>query len=130
MALPDFLFYTDEFFGISIPESDFPRLAVRADEEIQAFERKFTVTGEEVQRHKAVCAIADALYTFETVASMMIPLGENGAVGASSVSIGSVSTSFKAPDVNSLGLDLTDAGQQRTFYNLLKKYMVVYRGLK
>ena len=130
MSLPDFQFYTDIFYGISIPESDFPRLAVRADEEIQAFERKFTVTGEEVQRKKAVCAIADALYTFETVASQMIPVSENVAVGASSVSIGSVSTSFKSPDVNALGLDLTDAGQQRTFYNLLKKYMVVYRGIK
>ena len=129
-SLPDYGFYLDEYCGVSISPNDWHRLAIRAGEEIIAFERMFTVTGKERQRNKAVCAIADALHTFETVASQMIHADETGRVGAASVSVGSVSTSYKAPDVSALKLDLSDAGQQKAFYNALKKHMTVYRGVR
>lgn len=127
--LPDFTFYTDIFHGISILAEDFPRLASNADDEIQAMERRFTVTGTETQRNKAVCAIADALYAAEVVSSQLLAVDEQGNAGATSVSIGSVSTSSKPPDVSGLGMDLTEAGQQKLFYRLLTKYMQVYRGV-
>lgn len=141
MALPDYTFYVDQFYGISIPEPDFPRLSTRANEEVEHFEDVYVLdprgtwkTEDErkemfqLARNKAVCAIADALYTAEAVSSQMIPVDENGVVGASSVSIGSVSTSSKAIDVASLGLDLSDKGQKKQFYEILRKYMHVYRG--
>ena len=129
ILLPDYGFYIDIFFGESIPEENFPRLAVRADREIQYFERIWEVTGTEEQRHKAVCAVAEDIFAIETATSQIISANESGSGGVTSISIGSIGTSYKAPDVNALQLDLSEKGQKTRFENSVKLFMCIYKGV-
>ena len=62
----------------------------------------------------AVCAMADALYYFETAAN-------GGAVTSSS--IGSVSSSQQAPEV-----DVSAKAQNRELYRCASLYLDIYRG--
>ena len=129
MAIPSFDFYRQEYLGISIPESDWDRIATRANDQTAYFERTYTVAEDESARNKAVCAIADAMYTVEVVSSAVLQVDENGGTSASSVSIGSVSTSQKTPDIGVLGIDMSESGQIKQYYKLLCRYMDVYRGV-
>lgn len=121
--MPDYEFYTNVYPGESIPAENFNLLARKANIELSAMERKFTVNGTDTDRNLALCAIADYIFTVETISSQI--LSET----SSSVSIGSVSTSHKGPDVQSLGMDLSEKRQQKMFYSLMCKYMGVYRGI-
>lgn len=76
------LFYSDNYHGDSIPPEAFPRLADRAAAQLARYERIYRVKGGEEARGRAVCAMADALYYFETVQNT-----------PASASIGSVSSS-------------------------------------
>lgn len=132
MAIPSYEFYTDAYFGVSILPEDWNRLAARADEQIAFWERVYTVsdpTRDGTGRDKAVCAIADQMYVYEMIASSELAVDENGNVGSTSVSIGSVSTSTKAPSTANLGLDMSEAGQMKTYLALAARYLDVYRGV-
>ena len=126
--LPDYSFYMDTFHGISIPSEDWARLSTHADRKIRYFERAFAITGNEESRNLALCAVADMMYTYEMAAASLLAVDESGNIGASNVSIGSVSTSSKETDVSGLGLDMTDKGQNTAYFSILKEFMDVYRG--
>ncbi len=131
MAVPSYGFYTGGFHGISIPEAEWDRLAARADEQVKQYERAYTVTDPAGDgRDKAVCAIADHMYAVEVVVNSEISVDADGNIGASSVSVGSVSVSRKSPNVSNMGLDMTEAGQQRQFYRLARKYIDIFRGVR
>lgn len=113
--MADYIFYTDTYIGEAIPEADFPRLSKRAGEQLSAYKRMYTVNAPEADSEDlAVCAMSDALYYFETV--------QNGGLVTSS-SIGSVSSSRKAPD-----MDVSPAAQARELYRCACRYLDIYRG--
>ncbi len=129
MAAPDYEFYIGAYLGESIPEAEFPRYALRAEEELLAFERAFTVRGDAIQRNKAACAIADAIFAADMLGAAVLPVDENGNLATTRVSVGSVSTSSAAASPAALGMDMSEAGQKKLYYSLLCKYMAVCRGL-
>lgn len=58
----DYDFYTEAYLGSAVPEKAFDRLAARAQEQLEAFERDFRVTGGDDARQFALCAMAEVLY--------------------------------------------------------------------
>lgn len=75
-----------------------------------------TLTGEQM----AICAMAEALYSFDLIAN-----GEGGA--AQSASIGSVSVSYG--NTGKQATDVTPAGQSRELYRRASLYLDIYRGV-
>lgn len=82
MAYTDYEFYTDKYFGNTIPEADFPRLSERASDFIDTLTFDRLVGGlpsnerAVAKVQKAVCAVAEALY--------QIGLAEQQALSAAS----------------------------------------------
>lgn len=108
MAYADYKFYTEKYYGDTVPESDFQKYAERASDRIDAitFDRLVNGFPEEERAvtkvKKAVCAVADALYQIDQIKkASMETIGtvtrEDGTVvskAVSSVSSGSESISF------------------------------------
>ena len=112
--MADYTFYTDVYLGDSIPNSskEFMRLEKRAEAELARFKRIYTVTAPDKDAEDmALCAMADALYYFETATS-----------GAASSSIGSVSSSQSA------AVDVSPKAQGRELYRCAGLYLDIYRG--
>lgn len=105
-------FYILAFMGGSIPPADFPRLASRAQEQLARVKRLYRVTAPDARAEDmAVCAIADALYYFETAANT-----------PQSSSIGSVSSS------QGTAVDISPKAQAKELYRCAALYLDVYRG--
>lgn len=113
----DFKFYESAYQGGSIPGEDFPRLARRAGEQLARYQRMYRVTATGADSEAmAVCAMADALYYYETV--------QNGGI-VTSTSIGSVSSSAQAQAV-----DISPKAQARELYRCACLYLDIYRGCR
>jgi len=109
--MADYAFYSGSYLGGSIPADEFPRLAARAAAQLERYKRIYTVTAStENAEDKAICAMADALYYFETAANE-----------ATSSSIGSVSSSRAA-------VDCSPQAQSRELYRCAALYLDIYRG--
>lgn len=114
--MADYAFYTAVYMGGSIPETDFPRLAQRAGEQLSRYKRIYRVTAPEADsENMAVCAMADALYYYE--------LAQNGGLVTSSA-IGSVSSSQKTE-----GVDISAKAQSKELYRCAFLYLDIYRGV-
>ncbi|KAF5057846.1 hypothetical protein DSECCO2_352560 [anaerobic digester metagenome] len=110
--MADYAFYTGTYLGGSIPEADFPRLAMRAGEQLAKYKRLYTVTSPEANgEDMATCAMADALYYFETAQNT-----------PQSSSIGSVSSSSKT-------VDISPAAQAKELFLCASLYLDIYRGV-
>ena len=110
MAYADYRFYTEKYYGDTVPESDFQKYAERASDRIDAitFDRLVNGFPEEERAvtkvKKAVCAVTEALYQIDRIKkSSMESVGtvtrEDGTVvskAVSSISSGSESISFSA----------------------------------
>lgn len=108
MAYADYQFYTEKYYGNTVPESDFPKYAERASDRIDAitFDRLVNGLPDEERAvtkvKKSVCAVADALYQIDQIKkASMESVGtvtrEDGTVvskAVSSVSSGSESISY------------------------------------
>lgn len=108
MAYVDYQFYTEKYYGDTVPEDDFPKYADRASDRIDAitFDRLVNGFPEEERAatkvKKAVCAVADALHQIDQIKkTSMESVGtvtrEDGTVvskAVSSISSGSESISF------------------------------------
>lgn len=108
MAYADYQFYTEKYYGDTVPESDFPKYAERSSDRIDAITFGRLVNGfPEEERavakvKKAVCAVADTLYQIDQIKkASMESVGtitrEDGTVvskAVSSISSGSESISF------------------------------------
>ena len=110
--MADYKFYTFTYMGGSIPADDFPRLEKRAAEQLARYKRVYRVRTPDVDSEdKAICAMADALYYFETAANT-----------PQSSSIGSVSSS------QGTAVDISPKAQAKELYNCATKYLDIYRG--
>lgn len=108
--MADYVFYTDTYLGGSIPQEDFPRLAARAGEQLDRYRRLYRVEGGQDSEDKAICAMADALYYYETAANT-----------PQSSSIGSVSSSQGS-------VDISPKAQAKELYRCACLYLDIYRG--
>lgn len=112
--MADYAFYTETYLGGSIPEADFPRLAKRAGEQLARYKRIYTVTAPEAgSEDMAVCAMADAMYYFETAQN-----------APQSASIGSVSSSRGST------VDVSPRAQAAELYRCARLYLDIYRGCR
>ena len=108
MSYADYQFYTEKYYGDTVPESDFPKYVERSSDRIDAitFDRLVNGFPEEERAvtkvKKAVCAVADALYQIDQIKKASIEsvgtvTREDGTVvskAVSSISSGSESISF------------------------------------
>jgi len=109
--MADYAFYTGTYLGGSIPAADFPRLAKRAGEQLARYKRLYTVAAPETDsENMAVCAMADAMYYFETAQNV-----------PQSASIGSVSSSCGT-------VDISPKAQAAEMYRCAALYLDIYRG--
>lgn len=116
-------FYKTQYYGGSISAEDWPTYEARAAAQLARYKRIYTVTAPEDSQDAesmAVCAMAEALQSFDLIAN-----GEGGAV--QSASIGSVSTSYGSSGSNAV--DITPKGQERELYRLACLYLDIYRGV-
>lgn len=114
MAYADYEFYTTSYFGSVVPETDFPRLAERASDFVDAMTFDRLVDGlpenERSQKRikKAVCSLAELMYQIELAeknATNAAASGTSTTIGSggsttgvvTSVSSGSESISYATP---------------------------------
>ena len=115
----DFDFYLNEYKGGAIPAEDWPAYERRAAEQLERYKRIYTVAAPAPDSEdRAVCAMAEALYSFDLIAN-----GEAGPV--QSASIGSVSASYGGAQT----ADISPAGQARELYRCARLYLDIYRGV-
>lgn len=111
-------FYVSNYHGGAVPEAEWPIWAARARDQLRRYRRMYQVrTPWPRAADMAVCAMAEALYSFQLLLS-----GEAGPV--QSASIGSVSVSYGSAQ----GLDLSPGGQERELYRCAARYLDIYRG--
>lgn len=108
MAYADYQFYTEKYYGDTVPESDFPKYVERASDRIDMITFDRLVDGlpdderSQTKIKKAVCALADAIYQIDQIKkASMETVGtvtrEDGTVvnkAVSSVSSGAESISY------------------------------------
>ena len=111
----DYTFYSQSYLGDSIPETEFPRLALRAGEQLAGIKRRCQVTGGETAEAMAVCAMADSLRYFETAS--------NGGI-ATKYTVGNVSGSISEKMLP----DMSPAALQAELYRCAETYLDIYRG--
>lgn len=99
MVYADYEFYTNEYFGNSINEDDFPRLSARASDYVYAYTQGIsdTVTGKDMEMvKKATCAVAEVLQD----EANMTKTAYSGEAKVSSESVGSWSRSYSTASIN------------------------------
>lgn len=119
--MADYKFYTEVYQGGSIPEPEWQFYSSRAVVQLDWYKRTYTVTVPEDSRdaeNKAICAMAEALYSFDLIA--------NGEAGVQSASIGSVSTSYGNAAAS---VDISPKGQAKELYRQACLYLDIYRGV-
>ena len=119
----DYEFYRSRYNGGSIPDDEWPEYSTRAEAILYRYKRIYTVTVPDYEPEAeklAVCAMAEALHSFDLIAN-----GEGGPV--QSASIGSVSTSFGASSADAV--DMSPAGQAKELYRCASLYLDIYRGV-
>lgn len=116
----DYEFYRSRYHGGPIPESEWPNYEFRSETQLNRYKRIYTVTVPDYNpdaESMAICAMADALYSFDLIA--------NGEGGVQSASVGSVSTSYGSQQA----VDISPAGQSRELYKCASLYLNIYRGV-
>lgn len=117
--MADYAFYKNEYLGDSIPAEEYPRIAKRANDHLRYYKRKYTVSGPNPNSEAmALCAMADAIYYFETAQS-----GVGGAV--QSANIGSVSVSYAGTGT----VDISTKAQEAEIFKSAKLHLDFYRGV-
>lgn len=117
----EYEFYKTAYPGGSIPEADWPLYRTRAAAQLARYKRIYEVTEPEPDaERKAVCAMAEALYSFDLIAN-----GEGGPV--QSASIGSVSASYGGTSGQTV--DISAQGQATELYRCACLYLDIYRGV-
>lgn len=112
-----FEFYKGVYQGSSIPEAEFFELAARAADQLERYKRIYTVAAPEADSEDmAICAMADALYFFDTTM--------NGGPVVSST-IGSVSSSYGTAGK----VDVSPEAQAKELYRCACLYLDIYRGV-
>ena len=109
----EFSYYINTYHGSAITEDKWNELALRAEERIKKYENLYTVTYfEEGNRDLAICAMAENINAYNEAKN-------GGAV--SSVSVGSVSTTYAS-------VDTSEATFKKGLLSTLRTYASIYRG--
>lgn len=104
----------------SISVEEWPDYEHRAADQLARYKRIYTVTvPDEDAESVAICAMADALHSFDLIAN-----GEGGPV--QSASIGSVSASYGSV---ANAIDISPAGQAKELFRCACLYLDIYRGV-
>lgn len=102
----DYDFYVNVYLGTAIPEKAFPGVAARARDGLEGICRCYRVSGEEVSRKMALCAMAETLYSRR---------GREDCVSAATV--GGVSVRYENGSLN------------RQLLQQARIYLDIYRGV-
>lgn len=114
----DYEYYTQSYHGDAIPVEEWPGYEQRAADKLRQYKRTYTVTvPEDGAENMAVCAMADALYGFDAVAS--------GSGPVQSASIGSVSVSYGS----AVSVDISEKAQEKGLLKAARTYLDIYRGV-
>ena len=117
----DYEFYTNEYHGSSISESDWPVFSARATEQLRRYRRIYKVTiptDTNNAEAMAVCAMADVFSWFVAA--------QNGTGAVASASIGSVSVSYGSGS----SMDTSPKAQEKELYRAARTYLEIYRGVQ
>ncbi len=121
--MTDWEFYCNVYCGNAIPLEDWPCCETRAAEQLGHYKRIYTVSVPDDMpdgEQRAVCAMAEALYSFDLLAN-----GEGGPI--QSASIGSVSASYGGAAQT---VDLSPQGQAKELYRAACRYLDICRGVR
>lgn len=121
--MTDLDFYWNVYHGSAIPSDEWTAYEARAAEQLTRYKRIYAVSIPEDMpdaEGRAVCAMAEALYSFDLLRS-----GEAGPIR--SASIGSVSTNYDGAAVQAA--DLSPAGQEKELYRCACRYLDIFRGV-
>lgn len=116
-------FYKSRYRGGAISFEDWYTYEERAAAELARYKRIYSVstpTDVPDAEDMAICAMAEALRSFDLIAN-----GEGGAV--QSASIGSVSVSYGS--AGSQAVDISPKGQAKELYRCACLYLNIYRGV-
>ena len=107
-------FYLETYGGCALSESEFREAVKRAAEQLALYERSFRVSGDEVARKMAICAMADAIVYFQKA--------QNGEGGLRTVSVSGKGI-YSA-------VDISPQAQEKELYRTACRYLDIYRGTK
>ena len=117
----DFDFYLSEYQGSAISDMEWASYEQWASAQLERYKRIYTVTAPGPDSEAmAICAMAEAMYSFDLLVS-----GEGGPV--QSTSIGSVSVSYGG--TSGAAVDISSKGQARELYRCACLYLDIYRGV-
>ena len=106
--MADYDFYVNTYLGSQIPEAMFPGLAEKAAATLEQYDRKYQVTGGEVSRNMAICAMAESF------------LDHARRCRHAAASVGGVSVRYEAPKET----------LEQQLYRKASVYLDIYRGVK
>lgn len=114
-------FYVNIYPGGSIPSNEWSGYERRAAAQLAQYRRIYQIKAPRPKAaDMAVCAMAEALYSFDLLAN-----GEAGPI--QSASIGSVSVGYGGAGTQAI--DLSPKGQARELYRCASLYLDIYRGV-
>lgn len=114
----DFNFYESVYHGSAIPLEEWTAYEARAAAQLARYKRIYTVSAPDDRAESmAVCAMAEALHSFDLLAN-----GEGGTL--QSASLGSVSVSYSGGS----GIDISPRAQAKELYRCAGLYLDIYRG--
>lgn len=116
-------FYKGRYHGGTITFDNWAAYEARAAAQLARYKRIYTVSvpdDEPDAEGLAICAMAEALHSFDLIAN-----GEGGAV--QSASIGSVSVSYGSAGTQAV--DISPKGQAKELYRCACLYLDIYRGV-
>ena len=133
MAYTDYAFYTNEYYGDVVPETDFPKYADRASDRVDeiTFDRLADGLSSDSRANKkvqkAVCSVAEALYQIDSVKNALLNnLGtvetEDGKVTGktvSSVTAGSESITYSTGTSDASKTVYAQAAMDKKVENIL-----------
>lgn len=111
-------FYVQTYGGSALSEAELREAAQRAAEQLAQYERSYRVTGEEVARKMAICAMAESIVYFQKA--------QNGEGGLRYAKVGTMSVSGKG--IYS-AVDISPKAQERELYRIASRYLDIYRGV-
>ena len=138
MAYADYQFYTEKYYGDTVPESDFPKYEDRASDRIDMITFDRLADGlpdderSQTKIKKAVCALADTIYqidqikkaSMETVGTVLREDGTVTGKAVSSVSSGSESISYVTGTTGSNSDIYSQAAMDKKVENVLLRQIV------
>lgn len=117
----DYNFYLAPYGGRAIDQNDWDRLEKRAAHQLARYKRIYTVTApNEDAESMAICAMAEAIQSFEIIQN-----GEGGPIQGAK--IGSVSVTYGSNGISTT--DVSPKGQARELYRCASLYLDIYRGV-